>query len=357
MKTLGFRSKNIISILLAIMLIITNISVCAFADDDEEIFTITFIDGVTDDILSTQYIPYGGRAATPRIPQHDGYRFTGWSDEFDFIECDMDIYAEYEEIIYCTVRFIDGVTDEVIKEYTIEEGEGVTAPEPPKHEGYVFTGWSEEELDEIYSDLDVYAEYEEIVHYTVTFIDRLTDDVLAEYSVEEGEKVEAPEPPEHEGYIFTGWSEEFDYIDSDLDVYAEYEEITPVYTVTFVDSLTDEVIAIVTVEEGESAEAPEPPEHDGYEFIEWSKSTLSIYEDITVYALYEKIDLSDEILLGDANEDSEVDSADATTVLRFVAQLEDLSDSAKLNADTNEDNEVDSADATSILRFVAGLGL
>ena len=69
--------------------------------------------------------------------------------------------------------------------------------------------------------------------------------------------------------------------------------------------------------------------------------------------MYEKITAG---LRGDANVDNEVDSADATAVLRHVAKLDILEGQGLENADADLNGIVDSADATSILRFVAGLG-
>ena len=60
-------------------------------------------------------------------------------------------------------------------------------------------------------------------------------------------------------------------------------------------------------------------------------------------------------VLGDVNEDGEIDSRDALRTLRGAAGLVTLTPSQTSAADVNFDNEIDSRDALRILRFAAGL--
>ena len=62
------------------------------------------------------------------------------------------------------------------------------------------------------------------VTYTVTFVDGLTDEVITTVEVEEGTAATAPEPPVHEGYTFTGWDVDFSSVTSDMKVVALYEQ-------------------------------------------------------------------------------------------------------------------------------------
>ncbi len=61
------------------------------------------------------------------------------------------------------------------------------------------------------------------------------------------------------------------------------------------------------------------------------------------------------ILEGDVNNDGKVTAADARTVLRAAAKLENLSGQQKLNADIDGDGEITAADAREVLREAAGL--
>ena len=58
---------------------------------------------------------------------------------------------------------------------------------------------------------------------TVTFLDK-NGNVIAEQTVDTGTSAQAPEAPEYEGYRFTGWSESFDNVTSDITVKARYEK-------------------------------------------------------------------------------------------------------------------------------------
>ena len=196
----------------------------------------------------------------------------------------------------------------------------------------------------------MYEPYEHTVRFYADGV------LLDEQTVIEGRSATAPtNVPEKEGYTFVGWDKEFVEIYRDMDINAVYEKIAPTYTVTFIDGLTDETISTQQVKEGENATAPEIPVHEGYEFAGWSVPFVNIQSDLEVIAMYDEIG-GNTTVRGDANVDGIVDSADATTVLRYVAQLENLEGVAMKNADANEDTIVDSADATSILRFVAQLG-
>lgn len=61
------------------------------------------------------------------------------------------------------------------------------------------------------------------------------------------------------------------------------------------------------------------------------------------------------LLIGDANEDGNVDSIDALLILRFALALVDPSSLNLANADVNGDGDVDSVDALTVLRMTMGL--
>lgn len=67
----------------------------------------------------------------------------------------------------------------------------------------------------------------------------------------------------------------------------ESAELT--YKVTFKDSLDETFEVVVEVEENASAEAPEAPEHEGYVFVEWDADFSSVTEDMTATAQYEEV--------------------------------------------------------------------
>ncbi len=58
------------------------------------------------------------------------------------------------------------------------------------------------------------------------------------------------------------------------------------YEVTFVDGLTEEIIETQSVEEGMDAVPPEPPVHEGYNFIGWEGDYTNITENTVITAHY-----------------------------------------------------------------------
>ncbi len=64
---------------------------------------------------------------------------------------------------------------------------------------------------------------------------------------------------------------------------------------------------------------------------------------------------ADNVLLGDVNEDGEVNNIDAATALKFDAGLYALTDEQMIAGDVNKDGEVNNIDAALILKFDAGI--
>ena len=106
--------------------------------------------------------------------------------------------------------------------------------------------------------------------------------------VEQGKTAQAPEDPTREGYDFTGWDKDFSNIQSDLTVTAQYKTAT--YSVRFVDGCTDGEINTQNIEYGGAATEPEVPEHEGYVFIGWDKQFDAIMGNTVVTARYLKGD-------------------------------------------------------------------
>ena len=61
--------------------------------------------------------------------------------------------------------------------------------------------------------------------YIVTFLD-WDGEVLSTQEVDEGAAAIAPADPSREGYTFVGWDKDFTNVQSNLDIYAQYESIS-----------------------------------------------------------------------------------------------------------------------------------
>ena len=249
------------------------------------VYTVTFedYDGFE---LKSEKVTEGGAATAPADPTREGYHFTEWDKSYTNVQSDLTVTATYAINAY-TVTFYDkdGTTD--LKTESVNYGYGATAPEPSEYEGLHFTEW-DKEFDIITSDLDVYAQYA-VNTYTVTFLD-WDDTVLKTEQVEHGNDATAPDEPTREGYTFTGWDQPLENITSDLKIYAQYEVEKVYFTVTYYDwNMT--VLGTEKVEEGKDAKGLESdPEREGYTFTGWSSPLTNITSDLNVQAQYEKQD-------------------------------------------------------------------
>lgn len=110
--------------------------------------TVTFdSDGGT--IIASQTVVKGATVDEPDFPEKEGFEFIGWfydNKKWDFsfpVNSNITLLAKYNEILKMTgftVVFMDynGTT---LKEEIVETGNNATPPENPTREGYLFTGW------------------------------------------------------------------------------------------------------------------------------------------------------------------------------------------------------------------------
>jgi hypothetical protein len=143
-------------------------------------YTVTFIDELTGEVVTTQTIRYGEDATElDEIPQHDGYEFSGYDGEFENITDDTTIYLTYQQLTY-TVTFVDDITSEVINTITVIWGEDATFPDTIQHDGYEFIGWDNDGKNVI-SDLTITAKYNALPEPEADVADELvaTSDYMA----------------------------------------------------------------------------------------------------------------------------------------------------------------------------------
>jgi surface protein len=122
----------------------------------EAVYTVTFLDYDGSEI-SEQKVPKGASAIKPNDPQREGYNFTGWDKSFTNVQSDLTVTAQYERETF-SVLFVDGYTDDVIDTQYIPYGGSATEPEALDHDGYAFIGW-DKEFDVITENTIVTAQY------------------------------------------------------------------------------------------------------------------------------------------------------------------------------------------------------
>lgn len=145
---------------------------------------------------------------------------------------------------------------------------------------------------------------ESVTNYSVSFFDG--DEEYTEYAkkVEENGKLERPEDPKKDGYVFDGWyidsefSKEYDFdssVTADLKLYAKFEEAAAVETctVTFMKDAETAFLTSVVKKGNLVVEPDDEPTKDGYSFGGWYKDVncttaydfnAPVNEDTTLYA-------------------------------------------------------------------------
>lgn len=198
----------------------------------------------------------------------------------------------------------DGATPQT---YTLKANE-IEGYLTPSRDGYTFLGWTIDKEGNtpfnkysVVNNMTIYAQWQRIAQsYTVTFRDSEGNVIGQPQIVEEGESAVAPIESEYasfipSGYRFVRWDKSFDNVTSNLDVNMVIAEIGEVvtYTVRFYDSTGSDLIAVRTVNEGESAVAPPASMlqdyiPQDYVFVGWSKSLDNVTSNLTVLMLIER---------------------------------------------------------------------
>ncbi|WP_214626762.1 InlB B-repeat-containing protein [Paenibacillus agaridevorans] len=233
-------------------------------------------------------VEHGDTVEAPEAPTRTGYAFGGWYTDEELTEPyvfttvvtgNVTLYAKWTINVY-TMSF-ESNGGSIVEPVTVKHGDTMEAPEAPTRTGYAFGGWyTDEELTEPYvfttvvtGNVTLYAKWT-ISVYTVSFESNGGNAVEAT-TVEHGDTVEAPEAPTRTGYAFGGW-----YTDEELTepyvftttvtghvtLYAKWTLNT--YTVSF-ESNGGSAVEAVTVEHGDTVEAPEAPARTGYAFGGW----------------------------------------------------------------------------------------
>ena len=183
----------------------------------------------------------------------------------------------------------------------VQAGGSAKAPEV-RREGYDFAGWSEK-LDQVGENLVAVAQWTPVVvaaepavydvHFELNGGELVSGQLLQH--VTEGSAAEAPEV-QREGYVFTGWNQDFDAVEEELIVVALWErEPEPsaapaVFEVRFELNGGEWVSGklLQQVEEGSAAEAPEV-RREGYVLAGWSESFDAVDQNIITVAKWARL--------------------------------------------------------------------
>jgi uncharacterized repeat protein (TIGR02543 family) len=181
-------------------------------------------------------VPYN-TSITPPESERTGYEFLGWFYDETFVTPYLGqpiteptvLYAYFQPILYQVTYYVgNDIYDTVSYPYG-------TAIEPinPISE-YPFIGWYlSDAFIQLYQsapidhDFSLYARFND-GQYQVTFYDSDGESILSTMLIMYGDQAVAPDAPLKEdtpsfSYTFSGWSEPFDNITEDLNIYPVYE--------------------------------------------------------------------------------------------------------------------------------------
>lgn len=163
-------------------------------------YKVTF--KVGDDIVSEEEMEYGATITVPEIEEREGYTFYWRSEAPATVPAeDVEAYGEYVINQYWVQIIVDG---EAVVEQLQDYGSPIVAPEVEEREGYTFA-WDSEIPETVPAgNILVHGNYT-VNQYTITFM--LDGQVYAEYTLDYGTEITAPEVTGGERYSFSGWDE------------------------------------------------------------------------------------------------------------------------------------------------------
>lgn len=192
-----------------------------------EVYRITFTDGFGT-IFYEVDLYYGESTAgifdIADTPTMEGYVFVGWVNEATGSATVPETMPSYDitytarwERVFCDVKWLN--EGEIWRSKHYEYGSEIYYPEEPIKEGYIFMGWTDENLNFIEcpfvvtDNISFMAAWEPI-ECTLVFD---ANGAVFSYGMPEmtqtlryGDEIVVPETPCKEGYYFAGWSTEPD---------------------------------------------------------------------------------------------------------------------------------------------------
>lgn len=188
-------------------------------------------------------------------------------------ESTLILTSKEDATIYYTLDGTTPSTDSILYTEPISIEEDITVRAIAVKEGY-----TDSDIAEF-----IYTVIEDApLRYNITF-ESNGGTIVPAQSILESEKIELPEVPVKEGYLFEGWFKEteceniWDFeketVTADITLYAKWTEdpSAAVYTVSFELQEHGTPIESLTVKTGELLTAPEAPTADGYQFEGWFK--------------------------------------------------------------------------------------
>jgi len=287
-----------------ISFITSNLIVKATFDMFKTSYTVTFLDG-DGNIFDTQVVAYGEDAMNPGIPfktptDEISYVFSKWDLDYTNVTSDLVITPSFTTTVRTFTVIFEDENGNIIKEEQVRRGFNATPPEVPEKpatEYYEFVAKWNKPFNNISEDIIIQLYYETVIRlYTLSFYDdagNLYYEIMAEY----GQVVTQPDGPTKAMtaqfyYEFISWDPSFDgYVYENATYHPVYESHIRHYTVTFLDGNGD-VFDEQSIPYGHQVEKPlgiptkDETQQFYYVFNMWETTTIRVYQDLTINALF-----------------------------------------------------------------------
>lgn len=277
------------------------------------IYTLTYLDVVTTDGLPATYTIESDNITLAR-PSRIGLIFSGWSNNGFLPQGSIGnrIYtASWIPRTYTLTLIADG---RQVSRSSISFGESLASVSlgmPPSRVGYDTIGWNQELPSTMpANNITITAVYV-IRSFNFTALDDEGNE-LASSTVNFNASVPYPSTPTKEGFTFVRWSTTPSTMPaSDLSVSAIFEVAE--YVVTFVDSEGNN-LGTANVAFGATIALIEPPEKEGFVFVEWTGLPDSMpAAAVTVTAVYDEVVVEEEPETEETDEETDDEEDDETT--------------------------------------------
>ncbi len=282
-----------------------NLSIAATYKLYKKVYTVVFLNG-DGEVMSTQEVPFGEDAYAPGIPfksptLSESFIFIRWDKEFTNVQEDLIITPVFEATVRTfTVIFKDHMGN-ILSEQQVIKGSNAIAPtnimhmEPTPY--YEFKPVWSHSFENVQEDLMITLSYEMVERiYKATFYDDRGNIIKIVTGTYEQfiSAPEAPEKPMTNKYIyeFNSYYPTFnEYLTEDVEYFAVYDEILRHFTVRFIDG-NGEVFEEQTVAYGQMPTKPvgipekEMTAQHIYTFRMWETTTIKVYQDVDIHALF-----------------------------------------------------------------------
>lgn len=271
-------------------------------------FTVAFDANGAEANIPAETVGALEKATAPTAPTRAGYTFLGWFNgetewrfETDTVQGDLTLTAKWAKNHTVTFDANGGTT---VPAQTVPNGNSAKEPPVPKRTNYAFDGWyvggaKWDFTRPVTADMTLTAKWTQ-TFFTVIFKMNGGEPTIANQNVARGAKVQKPDDPTREGFIFIGWYTEQDEFNFDKEITANVTltaEWTRSFTVSFDTDGGSAVAAITVPHDTPLTPYPETPTKSGYRFLkwyweeeerDWAFETDVVAGDMTLKAIWQK---------------------------------------------------------------------